>query len=74
MGSFPHFKGYRASPSMRNVGSQIKYAREEGLLARDLLSLVFALFMQTTKSTPELTFVTLRFPWRRHAEELWDRD
>ena len=33
---------------MRNVGSEIKYAREGGLLARDLLSLVFALFMQTT--------------------------
>ena len=33
---------------MRNAGSKIKYAREEGLLARDLLSLVFALFMQTT--------------------------
>ena len=33
---------------MRNVGSEIKYAREEGLLALDLLSLVFALFMQTT--------------------------
>ena len=33
---------------MRNVGSEIKYAREEGLLACDLLSLVLALFMQTT--------------------------
>ena len=46
--NFGHFKGYRASQSLRNVGSDIKYAREEGLLARDLLSLVFALFMQTT--------------------------
>ena len=46
--NFGHFKGYQASRSLRNVGSEIKYAREEGLLARDLLSLVFALFMQTT--------------------------
>ena len=33
---------------MQNEGSEIKYAREEGLLARDLLSLVFSVLMQTT--------------------------
>ena len=47
------------------MGSEIKYARERGLLVRDLLSLVFALFMQTS----EITLLTRRYLWRRHAIE-----